>query len=524
MITELKFRSLRLPYTMQMKNNRIQENIRPFILILALALFMSFCLDMTNNTLRSTSYVFLIVVFALLVVAFWRNISKDAVVWTMVAGAFLKASYILYTPVWERQHDVIDFGAGEGHAAYIEYILYNRSLPDFDPRSVWAFFQPPLHHFVSAAWMWINIRLKIAERHLYENVQVLPLCYMLVMTLVIYGICRELSMTNRATFITMLIVSFHPIYVLLSGSINNDALALVLSAFSVYVALLWYKKPSFGKIILLALSVGLAMMAKLSSALVAPPIGVMILYKIVTDVKSKKSPLFRYICQVAAFAAVVFPLGLWWPVRNLLKWDMPVNYIPEVGEQLVKTDIFSRLFDLRTSTVYPCMVSHGQAYDEYNVILAMIKTSLFGEYDYSLLSGKITPFATLTFIFGILSAVTGIAAVVYILVKKDAPIDLGEKILLGGSVVCLLGGYFLFALSYSNFSAQDFRYSALAIAIIAVFIGLLYDRLTVLITAGGDDKSIKKISKVKNGIYVICVIFALSAFITYMLVGYYTIY
>lgn len=498
---------------MQINEKEFSTKLRPFLLILALALFMSFCLDLTNNSLRIPAFWGMLAVFVILCIAFFGELTSNTAVCTMVIGAFVKASYVLYTPVWERQHDVVDFGAGEGHAAYIEYILYNRSLPDFDPRSVWSFFQPPLHHFISAAWMWINIRFKIAERRLYENVQILPLCYILIMTLIVYFICRELSLSEKATFVTMLIVSFHPIYILLSGSINNDALALVLSAFSIYMAIIWYKKPALWKLLLLAASIGLAMMAKLSSALVAPAIGVMILYKMITDIKAKKSKITTCIGQLAAFAIVVFPLGLWWPVRNLIRWNMPINYIPEVGEQLTRTGIFSRIFDLRTGSVYPAMIVNGDSYDEYNVILAMFKTSFFGECNYSSVSGKITPFAYITFIFGVILAITGVIATVYLCVKKEALKDMGMKILLCGTFICLMGGYFVFALSYNNFSAQDFRYSALAIAIEAVFTGMLYDRLG----EEGRPKLFRILIKASS------VIFAFGAFGVYMLLGLYTV-
>lgn len=497
-----------------MTSNDFLKKIRPVLYIMATALFLSLCMNMANNTLHQSAFLGAILVFAILCIAYYKSLSRNIVVWTMILGAFVKVSYILYTAVWERQHDVIDFGAGEGHAAYIEYILYNKSLPNFDPREVWAFFQPPLHHAISAAWMWLGIRLKIAERRLYENVQVLPLCYMLIMTLIIYNICKELKMTTKATFVTMLAVSFHPIYILLSGSINNDALALVLSAGAVYAALKWYRKPTFLKIFLLAVLIGLSMMAKLSSALVAPGIGVMMLYRIYTDVKSKKTGLVQYILQLALFAVTVVPLGLWWPVRNLVKWGMPVNYIPEVGDQLVKTDFVSRVLDVRTSTVYPCLLANGDAYDEYNVILAMFKTAFFGESNFSSLNWKIAPFAYLTFAFGIAVALLGLISAIYVCVNKEIGIDIGEKILFAGVLLGLLGGYFMFALSYSNFSAQDFRYSALAIGILAIFTGLYYDRLILI------PKSKVAVRAIKST----AVIFALASAGTYLLVGYYTVW
>ena len=87
----------------------------------------------------------------------------------------------------------------------------------------------------------------------------------------------------------------------------------------------------------------------------------------------------------------------------------------------------------------------------------------------------------------------------------------GEKILFGGVLAGLLGGYFSFALSYSNFSAQDFRYSALAVSILAIFTGIVYDRMVL------------KGSKIRYLILASSVIFALGAFCTYMLVGLYQV-
>ena len=77
------------------------------------------------------------------------GLTKIIIIALFLLGIFIKLYYINYTETWERQHDVISFGADEGHAAYIEYILNNKSLPDFDPREKWGFFQPPLHHIIS---------------------------------------------------------------------------------------------------------------------------------------------------------------------------------------------------------------------------------------------------------------------------------------------------------------------------------------------------------------------------------------
>ena len=501
---------------LNMRNNKGYNIINSILLIAALALFMSFCIDMTGETLRKPEILFWILSFAMVGFVFRKNLPRVSAIWVMVCGAVIKMAYILYTAVWTRQHDVISFGAGEGHAAYIEYILQNKSLPNFDPRLVWGFFQPPLHHTISAAWMWINVRLGIAERQLQESVQVLTLSYMIVLMVVTYYICKELAMKQRGTIITMLIVSLHPIYTLLSGSINNDALSISLSGVAVYIAILWYKKPKFGTIILMAVTIGLSMMAKLSAGLVAPGIGAFMLYKLYADRVNWK----KYIAQFIGFGIVVFPLGLWWPVRNKILWGMPANYIPEVGEQLTNSGFFSRIFDVRMHTVYPAMINNGDAYDEYNVILAMIKTSLFGESNFGEVSGIINPFAVILFIASVIIIILQVVAAVKILTDKEASPAVEYKILLGVSAISLLGGYLMFALGYNNFSAQDFRYAALLIVIMSLFLGLYDDRLeAVAASKGCSQEKSKKIGIFRGFVFGVAVIFAVSSAIVYLLVG-----
>ena len=88
--------------------------------------------------------------------------------------------------------------------------------------------------------------------------------------------------------------------------------------------------------------------------------------------------------KMLIFAAIVFPLGLSFSIRNKLKWDVPFNYIPPVGENFPESvTMKNRLLDIGTDSVYTKMIARGDAFDEYNVFLALIKTSLFGEYSFS---------------------------------------------------------------------------------------------------------------------------------------------
>ena len=123
------------------------------------------------------------------------GLTKIIIIALFLLGIFIKLYYINYTETWERQHDVISFGADEGHAAYIEYILNNKSLPDFDPREKWGFFQPPLHHIISAFVMDVSMKAGLDIKRCQENTQIPTLIYMIllsVMSLYIFAKLRGL--------------------------------------------------------------------------------------------------------------------------------------------------------------------------------------------------------------------------------------------------------------------------------------------------------------------------------------------
>ncbi len=496
-----------------MNENKPSFRIEPYLALLAVALFSCFCIPSTEGTLRNLLYPVILITLLLFFFAFRSTIDlkkfrlKDT--WLiMLPGFFVKFCYILYTQVWDRQHDVVDFHAGEGQAAYIEYFLSHKSLPDFDPRSVWGFFQPPLHHIISAIWMKISLFLKLSERQAQENVQALTFFYMGSLMLLTDALCQELELKQRGRTIAVAIVSLHPIYILLSGSINNDALSLVLMMLSLYLAVVWFKRPRMLTIVLLALSIGFAMFAKLSGGMIAPAVAALFVIKLV---KSKGERL-KYILQYIVFGILCVPVGLFWSVRNMVLYRMPVNYIPPVGQQFPENSLFYRLLDFHMESVYPAMVELGDEYYEHNLFLSILKSSLFGEYNYSNYSGLFTPFAVVLFISGLVLAVLALVSTVRLVLMKKSNLAMPWRWFFGVLYATLIASYCSFALSYFNFSAQDFRYAALSIVVESVLLGIFADTLNEEKGAG---KALSYTIKGATAIFCVC------SFVIYIMLGFF---
>ncbi|MCR4590411.1 MAG: glycosyltransferase family 39 protein [Lachnospiraceae bacterium] len=469
--------------------------------------------------LSRREYIFfialLIIGSAFLSVFAWKrsgNMEKALSLFLFINAFFLHAFYIAYTPTYVRQHDVIGFGnnKGIGQAALIEYLMNAGRLPDFDPRTRWGFFQPLLHHIIAAVFLKINLLRGLNYGAAAESIQILTLIYSMVFILYGLRIFKLMGLKGKGFIVSGALLSFHPLLTLLSGSVNNDMLSHMFFVMAVFYVLKWFKEDRLSSLILTALTIGLSMMAKLSGVLAAPAVAFLMLYRLYKD-KNDRESLIKRIRDYALFALTVFPLGLFFPIRNMILFHVPLSYMPEVGEDVSGHSLLSRIFDIRTSTPYACMIKNGHPYDEYNIFLTFIKTSLTGEYDYSAENPYITGFAWALFLAGVLLfIITAVLFILFILGKcsiKDVPIRLFWSILI------LTGVIFMLRLSVTvpNFSSGDMRYIAWIVVPSAMLPGLFIE--------DGETWSSRAAGIVKNCICGISAVFSVASLGVYYLLG-----
>ncbi len=459
------------------------------------------------NSPRRFVFAEIILLAAVCLAAFfmWKKGYEEAGIFLLFGvGFLLRACYILYTPTWVRQHDVIGFGTGFGQAGLIEYYYENRQLIDFDPRTLWGFFQPPLHHILAAVWLKLNTLLKVSYNHACENVQVLTLIYSTLVTVYAYRIMKEFQLSGRALVSGLCLVAMHPCFILMAGSINNDMLCILLQVMAVYYLIRWYREPKFSTIAILAVCVGGSMMAKLSGGLIAPAMAFVFLYRLIKD----RGNFWKLFGQYVLFGILCIPLGLFFPVRNLILFDVPLNYTPGVGEPVGAYSVLRRLFDIRTDIPYTHMIVNGCEYDEYNIPLALLKTSLFGEYDFRQTVGIAMPFAWALLISGAFLAVLSLIGMIYVLKKKDTAMTFPMKAFFALYYAVSVLFYLNFCFSMPYFSSQDFRYIAHILVIMGLFFGLFYK------------ECIKK-RWMKNIMTGMLVVFSISSAAVYILIGLY---
>ena len=365
-------------------------------------------------------------------------------------------------------------------------------------RTKWQFYHPPLHHAVAAVWVKIQT---LCGAELYDammGVRWLTTLYSTLTMFVFYRLLRLLGHDGLSLYVPFALIAFHPTFIILAGSVNNDCLAVTLAFTAMYFAVRWYKTRGWGAIIGLGLSIGLAMLTKLSYWYLAPATAVMFLVVLIND-KNKK----RVVGQYCAFGAVCVPTGLFWSVRNLIGWGVPLNYVPLLSkdhEQYVGFRSFGeRIFDVLSSfkeDVYICRGTMGNSFFEYNLAAAIIKSSVFGEFRLG------TPASAWTLVISnaILICFT-VAAAIWIFAKNIRPTLLRSWFLLLWLTV--MGSYVAFAFAYPHDCSMDFRY-------IVPSLGVGLVTVAEYLRSG-------KCTTVKIAVTAVAAVFCVGAFATYAL-------
>ncbi|MBQ8967099.1 glycosyltransferase family 39 protein [Ruminococcus sp.] len=395
-------------------------------------------------------------------------------------GFMMKLHYILVTSVYTRQHDVHEFGGESGHAAYMEYLLFNHSLPDFDPRERWQFVHPPLHHAISALWIHIHEDiLQAGHNQARESLQMLTLFYAMCIIISAYKILRHFGLEGKALYIPLMIVSFHPAFIMFSGSINNDVLSVALSMGAVVSTLKWKEDPTLKNILKIALCVGLAMMTKVAAATVAPPIAMVFLVVFIKNFKEKGKALFGQFC---AFGALCIPLGLWFGIRNLIKWKIPLTYVSEMSKDSLQyigdkpftervTDFSAKQF----ASPFEQWARQDDAgvitgYNEYNPLVTLLKNSLFGEY---INEGRFdrpytVVFAYMLFWLNVAIVAAAVILMIYWCIKKH---DM-KHFFIAAFHLSLMVTFYKSSADYPFTCTMNFRYITPTVITGALFLGI----------------------------------------------------
>ena len=369
------------------------------------------------------------------------------------------------------------FSGGGGHDGYIEYLYDNNLIPaQFDPRLKWQFYHPPLHYLIEAfllklqSWCGIDIRTAV------NNIQYPPVLYTMISTVCSYLIFKEMKLKKTGLICATAVAAFSPAFIFVGEFCNNDMLAWMFTFLCILYTLRWYKNPTAKNILKIGLFFGLGMLSKMSVALIAPSIAIIFLYSLIKKLILKdKKTFWKYFGQMCAFLGLAAPLSLYWYVRNFIRFGVPFGYIPksELEMQYISDPIAKRLFDFSPKLfAYPYFheVEFGNTFNEYNPIIALLKTSASDtglvRFQFGLWMGYVTLWTT------VIVALIAFVFMIYAIFSQNSFDDIIYKFFWSLTYVVYLLSYECFCIKYPYTCTEQVRYAMPLIIIGALFIGL----------------------------------------------------
>lgn len=388
--------------------------------------------------------------------------SLSKIITTIIILAFIiRLVYIIKTPYMENQHDVEPNGNG---LSYIFTIYNTGKLPD---NNSGQYYHPPLHQILAAGYLRIIGIFTEDTEIMSESLQFLTLVYSMTLIIISYKILEELKIEDKYKILLMIVFAFHPTFTILSGTLNNDILCLLLMTWSILRLIKWYSNPDIKNTILLAVIIGLSVMTKTSSGLIALPTIYIFLLRMIKDIKSsdKKKLVFKkYMYLYMFFGCISLPIGLWYPIRNYIKFGQPILYIMDVNNPdlyVGDNSLFSRL-SLFSSEIFKM---YGDPWIDFNIPTFLVKSSLFEEYTWGMSFGIIYHIAI---ILNIIMILTFLISIVYCLIKKDKK-DAEWKIALAILLIFNIISYLIMNLKLPYGCSMNFRY-----LLITIFSGALF--------------------------------------------------
>lgn len=375
-----------LIFTTILKAKKItKEKAKAFFLIY-IAFIFSLCVLYYLKNIFNPAHLFTVtlIIFSLGSILILKKLkvyeTKYGIFFTLLSIFAVQVGYISYTPFWARQHDSRDFNNYQygGHFGYIGYIFFNNHLPANNPIDYWCFFNPPLFYIISAIFMKIQTFFNFTIEQGLENLQILSVLYTTIFNIFVYRILKEINIKKSIIFL-ILFVGLSPAMIIMSGSLNNDILSIMLSTIAIFYCIRWYKSDSLKDLIKIAFAISLAIMTKISSALIAVVIAVVFFVKVIQNKKDIK----KYVKYFSLFALISLPIGLWFPIKNLVLYNIPVTYVQSVDEDndanISKHSILERLFSVSDGQLDTVNINMSKENAEYNVFITTLKSYIVDE-------------------------------------------------------------------------------------------------------------------------------------------------
>ena len=388
--------------------------------------------------------------------AYHKKLTMTHIIWLCILGGIvMRIGYCFYTPVGIRSHDMGAFSDTDvGHAAYIYNLYVHHTLP---ASYEYQFYQPPFYHLLAVLHMrLLSFFHPEAELYtLFEATKLVSCFASCSIVLLVYRICQKLTCSLEMTGLIVALTAFHPMFYLLGGSSNNDGVAIALMIFSLLMLIEWYQHRSLGYLTGLALGIGLGMMTKLNAAIVAflaAPVMIFVFWQSIHEKTWVRQGIHYLI-----FLVLCSPLGLWYSIRNLIRFGQPLGFVHNIDAE-APTILYRGDYPLAQRFLPFTLKQLQQGIytdtpNDYNIPLYVLRSSLFDEYSFS----NCDTIARLLLYVNLLIILLSLLAMLVVILKgkKYSP---ALRFGCGAFWLLQIVSFLIFNLKYPDSCTMNFRY------------------------------------------------------------------
>lgn len=369
---------------------------------------------------------------------------KTVLILIIICGFAMRFAYAVRFGIYENQHDVEGLTSA-GHLSYIYKLASDGTLPDTND---WQYCHPPLHHFLASLTVRASLALGFSEAAAFENIQLLTVFYSTLCIFAGSAVIKESGAGENGTLWLTAILAFHPFFIILGGSINNDILCVMLMLYAVLYLVKWYKSPSVKAAAMCGFFTGLGMMTKFSAAMIAVSAAFTVFIKWITDKNLKFS---KFILHTAVFLTFMLPLGMWYQIRNYLLFGQAIGYVAPIGTNsrlyIGDISVFKRLilpFSGELHGVYT------DVWNEYNLPQYLLRNSLFGEYSFG-------NYAAASLLVAVNALIVVFSVVSLVLIIRERKL-ISENLPIFSVWIFQILSFVIFNIRYPYRCSMDFRY------------------------------------------------------------------
>lgn len=384
----------------------------PLILV-TIILFYILSVKLLSPVMTVLLMAFAILALSVYYVCFNKKNDNAILILIIGVGLILRIGYMMYTKCTVRSHDIggIDVN-GYGHASYILRLIQDKKLPQ---DNYIQHYQQPFFYIVSAIIsVIVNGIARCTDNYSYVDAAKIVSCFASVVSLIVsIEIFRELKMKKKGMVIACSFVAFMPAFILSGGRVTPDALAAMFMLWIFLFIVKWLNNTEWKYMVGMAVSFGLGVMTKISCAALVPLAIAVIIYKFATEKELRKKIFF----QTIVLAIISLPMGLWYCVRNFVKFGQSFTYVLNPGEVIYtgNVSLFSRIFMININNLVK--TPYCAPFKDYNAPVYYLKSALFGEFTYKVPN----VISVLLLIAGIAVSIVLVVAIVYLVknIKKD---------------------------------------------------------------------------------------------------------